>query len=174
MNIDKQHIGTRRIRKEIVIRDREEAVRMVGEETVEQFDRAFDRNKSFFSRVKSFVKGENKLGRKVGAVLDVAMIFLPGGVRTGREAVQVILNKKQNVMPLLKGKVWYESKTMWVAIFTIVLGIFSSFGIDDPELMSVVLTVGGTLAGAFGLYAVRDAIGDVKEDLKKQSESKTE
>src|SRR5690625_2427873 len=114
---------------------------------------------------------ESHLCRSVGAVADIAMIFLPGGVRSGREAVQRILNRQQTKrpMPIIKDKPWYQSKTIWGALFTILFAVLLNFGVDitaNPELTDSILQVAMILSGAFGAYGLRDAIGKWREDLK--------
>jgi len=49
-------------------------------------------------------------------------------------------------------KEWWKSKTIWTAIFAGITGIVSAFGVVIPDLVY-------QLAIAFGIYAVRDAIG---------------
>lgn len=145
------------------IETREDAIRMVGRETVENFEIAVDRNKPFGKRVLAFVKGENRMGRKVGAVLDIATIFLPGGVKTGREAVKTILTKKNKAMPILRDKPWYESKTIWSAIIILITGILQAAGVsfvENPETMQVIYVTIYHVSAALGLYGVRDAVGD--------------
>mgnify|MGYP006408585747 CR=1 FL=1 len=48
-------------------------------------------------------------------------------------------------------KTWYTSKAIWGAIFLAVAGVAQAFGIVIPD-------VAYTLAGALGIYGVRDAI----------------
>jgi len=49
-------------------------------------------------------------------------------------------------------KPWYKSKTIWTAVIGGVLGVLHAFGVVVPEWVYTILI-------AFGLVAVRDAIG---------------
>ena len=49
-------------------------------------------------------------------------------------------------------KKWYQSKTIWTAIIGGIIGVVEAFGVTvPPELITILI--------AFGLYAIRDAIG---------------
>lgn len=60
-----------------------------------EFKIAMDKKESGWSRIKAFFRGENKAGRKAGAVLDIVTVFLPFGVQTAREAAQTIIERKE-------------------------------------------------------------------------------
>lgn len=140
---------------------RDEAIRKVGWPAYNFLDKAADRKASKRSRIKNFIRGENKLGRKVGLVTDLAMFFLPSGVRSGREAVQRIITKQEKNMPVLNDKPWYRSKTIWSAVLILITGILQAAGVDlaaNPAAVETVYQVIYTIAGAFGLYGLRDAI----------------
>ena len=49
-------------------------------------------------------------------------------------------------------KKWYQSKTVWTAIYVGLRGVALSLGIVIPPVVD-------QLAIAFGIYAVRDALG---------------
>ena len=50
-------------------------------------------------------------------------------------------------------KSWYMSKAVWGAVFLGLAGIAEALGVAIPEVVF-------TLAGALGIYGVRDAIKD--------------
>ena len=52
----------------------------------------------------------------------------------------------------MEKKAWYASKTIWAGIIIAATGIASYFGLNVPTELVV------TLAGAFGIYGIRDAI----------------
>ena len=49
-------------------------------------------------------------------------------------------------------KEWYKSKTVWTAVYVGVRGVILALGIVIPPFVD-------QLAIAFGIYAVRDALG---------------
>ncbi len=53
-------------------------------------------------------------------------------------------------------KEWYKSKTIWAAGIIALVGILNAMGIDVPTDLVI------TLAGALGVYGIRDAIGKNK------------
>lgn len=57
----------------------------------------------------------------------------------------------------MKDKKWYKSKTIWSGIALVGIGVCNAFGIDLPYEIVY------SLAGAFGLYGVRDAISNGKK-----------
>lgn len=133
------------------------------------FDYAIDNRNPFVRRVKAFIRGETKAGRKVGAFLDIATIFLPRA-KSGREALKIILNRKNNAMPILKEKPWYESKTLWGAILVVLFALLQAVGVNplgNPELTDTVLQIAMIVSGAFGLYGLRSAIDEKRQELKK-------
>src|SRR5690625_682673 len=120
------------------------------------YDFALDRRNPFFRRVKAFLRGETKLGRKAGIILDVATIFLPGAARDGREAAQRILQRKNRPMPILKDKPWYKSKSIWSAVLIIVAAICQAIGLDPVIAYEFIFAI----AGAFGLIGLRQAAAE--------------
>ena len=52
-------------------------------------------------------------------------------------------------------KKWWQSKTLWIAIVTGVLGILTALGVAIPEYVIAVLT-------ALGLYTARTATTEIK------------
>lgn len=152
---------------------REDAIRSVGIETFTRLDKAADRKQPFFKRVKNFIQGENKLGRKVGLITDLAMFFLPSGVQNGREAVQRIITKKEKPMSVLKDKPWYRSKTMWSVAIIVITGVLQAVGVDlasNPEAVETVYQTIYTIAGGLGLYGLRSAIADKSDKIKDKTE----
>lgn len=146
----------------------------VAEQTVNWMEAAMDRKQPFGTRLTNFIAGESHLGRGVGSVLDFATIFLPFGnkVDNARDAIRIITGRRQKqnnkTMAILNDKPWYQSKTIWSAILIVVAGLLQAFGVDiagNPEVTQTVYQILYTLAGAFGLYGLRDAIGD-KMDKK--------
>lgn len=89
MGIGKRNIEGARITSPP--QNRDELIREVEGD----FNRAFDKSRSFGDRLSAFVKGENKAGRKVGKVLDFLTVFAPVGVKTARDAAQTIINRKE-------------------------------------------------------------------------------
>ena len=144
----------------------------MGKPAFDYFERAANRQATTSSRIKNFIKGENELGRKVGLVTDIAMFFLPSGVRSGREAVQRIITKEEKRMPVLNDKPWYQSKTIWSAILIVITGILQAAGVDlgaNPAAVDTIYQVIYTVTGGFGLYGLRDAVGKKMENSKAQS-----
>lgn len=76
------------------------------EKVVESFQYAMDKKNPFWKRARAFLTGQNLLGQGVGAVVDIATMFLPFGqtINNGREAVRAVLsrNQKQTNRPMLK------------------------------------------------------------------------
>lgn len=133
------------------------------------FEYAIDKRNPFVRRVKAFIRGETKVGRKVGAFLDIATIFLPRA-KSGREALKIILQRKQRAMPILKEKPWYESKTLWGAILVVLFALLQAVGVDpigNPELTDTILQIAMIVSGAFGLYGLRSAIDEKRQELNK-------
>lgn len=52
----------------------------------------------------------------------------------------------------MEQKQWYKSKTIWAGIIIAGTGVLAYFGINVPVELIV------TVAGAFGIYGIRDAI----------------
>jgi hypothetical protein len=126
----------------------------------EQFQNRYG-NRSGWQKVKDFgsnlIQGENSIGKYLGLGLDVGESFLPKWVSRIRDIFQSKLTKRT----MLNGKKWYKSKTIWSAILIVVLAVLQGVGVDlmaNPELTSTVFEVLMLLAGAFGLYGLRDAI----------------
>ena len=112
------------------------------------------------NRLKETLTGNNKLGSIAGKVLDVASIFLPDWAVKGRKAIQT---KTSKVMPILNDKEWYQSKTIWTAVLVLLTGILQALGVsavENPETMQTIYTVLYHILAAFGLYGLRDAIGE--------------
>ena len=53
-------------------------------------------------------------------------------------------------------KEWYKSKTIWAAAIIALVGVLNAMGIEVPTDLVI------TLAGALGVYGIRDAIGKNK------------
>ena len=118
--------------------------RKVQDGATDKIEFAFDRNNRFRDRVKAFIKGENELGRGVGMIADIAMVFLPSGIQSGREAAQKIIEKQtkramaKRVKPYLKQKSTWEGIAAVLgavgvtiypeAIIEIVTGVFAVIG----------------------------------------------
>jgi hypothetical protein len=121
------------------------------------FEIAFDPSKPFLERVGNFLSGESKLGRKAGAILDIATIFIPygGKVNQTRTAIKTITGKAMD-------KPRTKSKTIWGAAIIVITAVLQAFDVDlnaNPELVEAVYQVVYALAGFLGLYGLRDAIG---------------
>lgn len=148
---------------------------------VHALEDATDPSKSFRSRLSSFIAGETRLSRGIGSALDVATIFIPHGytvnkvrrminmpTNTPEAKVRNILNRKltSKPMPVLEDKPWYQSKTMWSVAIIVVTGVLQIIGVDpsaNPEVADGIYRTIYTLAGAFGLYGLRDAVGKKKQ-----------
>lgn len=113
------------------------------------FEYAIDRRNPFWRRVKAFIRGETKAGRTVGAIADIATIFLPGGVRTGREALQTIIQRKRKTMSQDE-KPFIKKLSTWEGIASLAgaVGIFI-----DPEAAAQI--VAGLFAVFGGIYMWR-------------------
>ena len=122
----------------------ESRIRKVQDGATDKIEFAFDRNNRFRDRVKAFIKGENELGRGVGMIADIWMVFLPSGIQSGREAAQKIIEKQtkrampKRVKPYLKQKSTWEGIAAVLgavgvtiypeAIIEIVTGVFAVIG----------------------------------------------
>jgi len=128
----------------------------LSDEQKEQFKNRYgDRN--FWRRIKRTWNGRNKIGKYLGLGLDVGESFLPKWVSRIRDIFQSQTKRK----PMLQGKKWYKSKTIWSAILLVVIAVLQALGVDlmaNPELTATVFEVAMMQAGAFGLYGLRDAI----------------
>ena len=85
--------------------------------------------------------------------------FTPKPVRVGFTWI----NKKLIQNDMIKDKKWYQSKTVWSAILLVLTAILQALGVDvagSPEVMTTIYEVLYVLAGAFGLFGLRSAIGD--------------
>lgn len=119
--------------------------------------------------------GRNTVGRVLGSAIDVGLIFAPYGGRldNARQTAKVALGLQRrkfqhNPNPMDKPR--YLSKTVWSAIIIAATAILQAVGVDfvsNPETMQTIYNVAYSLAGAFGLYGLRDAVGKMKkEDAK--------
>jgi len=141
-------------------------------ELVNDFTRAADRGLPIVDRFKAFIRGENKLGRRVGRVLDVVTIFLPWGNKI--EAVRTVINRKAKprTMPRLKERSTKEG-------VAVIIGLLAMVGIElDAVVLSenidMIIQGGGVLiAGVAGLmaYIRRERLDDDIDESLKQAES---
>jgi len=124
-------------------------IRKVEDGTVEKIEFAFDRNNRFRDRVKAFIKGENELGRGVGMIADVAMVFLPSGVQSGREAVQRIIEKQTKKTMPKRVKPYFKQKSTWEGI----AAVLGAIGVTIyPEAMVQIVTGVFTVIGGLELW----------------------
>jgi hypothetical protein len=76
------------------------------DKVVESFQYAMDKKNPWHKRIGAFLRGENLLGQGVGAVVDIATLFLPFGhqIDNGRDTIRAVLsrNQKQTNKPMLK------------------------------------------------------------------------
>lgn len=114
-----------------------------------------------FRFVVKTIAGQNGIGR-AGAVVKDALSqvgLLPPVLNKGSDLIGNALKRKQNISTMDKPKLL--SKTVWSAIIIALTALLQAFGVDlasDPELtVHIYETIYG-LAGAFGLYGLRDAI----------------
>lgn len=127
-----------------------------------EFDYSIDRKNPFFKRVGAFFRGQNKLGRTVGNILDIALVFIPYGktVNSGRKLLISILNRNTMDKPKLL------SKTVWSAIIIAITGVLAALDVSfvsNPETMEVIYNVIFALASALGIYGLRDAVGGLRK-----------
>ena len=111
------------------------------------------------------VRGRNKAGQAIGGGLDIAGLFVPA-IAKFRTIAKRTLNLTQ---PTTMDKPKLLSKTVWGAIIIALTALLQAFGVDfsaDPELVNHIYEVVYGLAGAFGLYGLRDAIG---QKIKRES-----
>lgn len=132
-----------------------------------EFEKFYEKDRSFIDRAKSFVKGETEAGRTVGIIFDVVLLPFTKA-RTARELARIVINRKQKVTNMaLSSKKWYQSKTVWSAVLILLITVLNVLGLDfvnDPEVMTQVWNVSYALAGALGLYGLRDAIDKQRDE----------
>jgi hypothetical protein len=140
----------------------------LSDEQKKQFQSRYGK-RSGWQKVKDFgsnlIQGENSIGKYLGLGLDVGESFLPKYVSRIRDVFQSKLKKRT----MLNGKKWYKSKTIWSAILIVVIAVLQAVGVNlmaNPELTSTVFEVAMLLAGAFGLYGLRDAIDKQADKYK--------
>lgn len=77
-----------------------------AEQVVKHFEEALDKDRPIQNRVISFIRGESKLSRGLGAVLDFAAFFVPYGyqINNARDVIKLIVGRKQKQKekPMLK------------------------------------------------------------------------
>lgn len=129
-----------------------------------------DKKNPFFKRVKRTFTAQNKLGRTVFDILDLAVIFLP------MPTPVKIINKIRGRM---MDKPKLKSKSIWCAIILAVTAILQNVvGLDfnaNPELVESIYTVIYVLASSFGVVGLRDAMGKIineQQEVKDKIEAK--
>jgi len=133
--------------------------------TIADFMDASNRKRPLGKRIASFIAGQSKVGSIVGSIVDFATIFLP--YRSQINKVRRVIKRKVSPKTMLQNKKWYQSKTIWSAILLILTAILQAVGVDlagNPEVMATVYEVVYVLAGAFGLYGLRDAIDQQRNE----------
>ena len=126
---------------------------------------ASNRKRPLGKRIASFIAGQSKVGSIVGSIVDFATIFLP--YRSQINKVRRVIKRKVSPKTMLQNKKWYQSKTIWSAILLILTAILQAVGVDlagNPEVMATVYEVVYVLAGAFGLYGLRSAIDQQRNE----------
>ena len=121
---------------------------------------------SFWDKLKLTVQGKTDVGRVTGTVLNIAELFAPSWAVKARDVIQ----SQTKPRPMLNSKKWYQSKTIWSAVLVAVMAVLNGLGVDiasNPQLTSTILQVGMAVAGAFGLYGLRDAIDKQQDKLGK-------
>lgn len=115
---------------------------------------------TFGQKLRLTWRGKTKAGRIAGTVLDIGEVFLPRQFSNIRTRIQSTIMDKPKLM----------SKTVWSAILIALTAILQALGVsfvDNPETMQVIYNVMYPLAGAFGLFGLRDAIGkQIKQQEK--------
>lgn len=143
-------------------------------EKVEQYLKpVYDPKVPFKKQFSAFIKGETHAGRTVGSVIDFAQIFLPGGVKTARDAAKLIVNRKQKQTDdMEKVKEWIKqpSSKAGMAILMAILGIF---GVQiEPELLgehinTLITGICAVIGSAAGIYDIfRKERQSDKEELR--------
>lgn len=125
-------------------------------------NRVHDREVKKIKRKKKFSWDKTK--KVLHKIIDnpitrTAIQFTPRPVRIGFSWV----NRKLIQNDMIKDKKWYQSKTVWSAILLVLTAILQALGVDvvsNPEVMQSVYEVLYVVAGAFGLFGLRAAIGD--------------
>lgn len=145
----------------------------LDKETIDTYKKVFQKDTTFFERFGNFIRAENKAGRKAKIIKDFLLIFVPYGrtISSATEMATEIITEKQNNM--LQDKKWYESKTIWSAVILVITSLLQAFGVDlmaNPELTATIYEVAMLLAGAGGLYGLRDAIGKQKKLLNQDKQ----
>ena len=127
----------------------ESRIRKVQDGATDKIEFAFDRNNRFRDRVKAFIKGENELGRGVGMIADIAMVFLPSGIQSGREAAQRIIEKQTKRAMPKRVKPYLKQKSTWEGI----AAILGAVGVTIyPEAMLEIVTGVFTVIGGIELW----------------------
>ena len=64
-------------------------------------------------------------------------------------------------MAVIADKAWWKSKTIWTSVIATGVGILQAAGVVEavPEVVWTVLA-------SFGLYSVRDAVGNSNPEVK--------
>jgi|TARA_R110000765_G_scaffold79681_1_gene156721 esterase/lipase superfamily enzyme len=64
-------------------------------------------------------------------------------------------------MAVIADKAWWKSKTVWTSVIATGVGILQAAGVVEavPEVVWTVLA-------SFGLYSVRDAVGNSNPEVK--------
>lgn len=117
--------------------------------------------------VKSTVAGENRVGKILSGVKNIVSRFIPLGreIDSVTDVIGDALKSKpkykiMNKSPLL-------SKTVWSAMLIALTAVLSALGVDfsaNPELVQNIYEIIFGLAGAFGLYGLREAVATEIQD----------
>lgn len=115
---------------------------------------------TFGQKLRLTWRGKTGVGRIAGTVLDIAELLPIKG--------EVIKRLRNRLRGKHMDKPKLMSKTVWSAILIALTAILQALGVDlvgDPEAMGTIYQVIYYLAGAFGLYGLRDAVGQAKKKL---------
>lgn len=115
---------------------------------------------TFGQKLRLTWRGKTDVGRIAGTVLDIAELLPIKG--------EVIGNLRKRLRGRHMDKPKLMSKTVWSAILIALTAILQALGVDlvsNPETMQTIYEVMYSLAAAFGLYGLRDAVG---KQLKKE------
>lgn len=119
----------------------------------------------FFSRAVDWTEkaivGSNTAGKIAGVVLDGLSLVAPAGgtINKFRNGVKSLI--QTNEVPVMD-KPKLLSKTVWGAILIVITAILEAVGVSfvtNPETMQIIYSVMYSVAGALGLYGLRDAVG---------------
>lgn len=130
----------------------------LAKEVHEEYQKVFDKERSFWDRVGSFLRAENKAGRWAKVVKDFALVFIPYGKTIDNITDLIITDKKQKQMAQLKEGTFQkiirflkqESTRRGLAFVAGLVGAWLSIDLQ-PELL--IQSAIGVISGLSLIYA---------------------